>query len=314
MSDFFQPNRELLDQERARDAKENVELDGPKPFRLEKGVTEFRVLPPFDDTGKWYREIKEYWVPIDGYNQRFTSPSAFGLPDPIADKRQELMDAGGEANMKIAKGLGERRAFLYNIIVKSAPPGVEFTPGQVYVLKTGVKVKRSLLGSDSDLQGGFADITNPDAGVSFRVTRSGAGLNTDYDVKTCAGRTSLADDLALVGMAMIGAKHLYQLGELYPPKSADELKLDMLGLKPATSIPQAAPQVAQPVAQPTFQGTAPVQTPGPASSPVPNNPIAAPQQVVQDPTQVVEPQPVPPAPLPEIKAPPAIIPTEEEKF
>jgi len=333
MGNFFQPNTEALDADYAKDKREVAEMDEVRPFKLEQGVTEVRILPPFNERGTWYREIKEYFFDNDGQFNRITSPSSFGLPDPVAEKRQQLIDAGGEANLELAKELREQRSFLYNVIIKSAPAGVEFVPGKVYVLKSGVKVKRSLLNHDRDGQGGWADITNPDAGVTFRITRSGKGFKTDYQVQTLPMRTTLAQDCAAAGMAPIGAENLYNLDALYPPLPEDEIRMRLLGMNPRQSTFYNQPQAPQfqpvpqgianaPAPQPQPQGTAgavpqqaapstcaPVYSaPAPQAQPVPQAQAQAQAQAPQAPqyqpvpqaqAQAPQYQPVPQTPAPQ---------------
>jgi hypothetical protein len=331
MSQFHKPNREMLDAELAKDRREVAEQSGPRPHKLQAGVTEIRILPPYNESGAWYRELREYYFDVDGQTNRFTSPSQFGLPDPIAEKRNELMEAGGVANLTLAKEMREQRAFLYNVIIKSAPPGVEFVPGQVYVLKTGVKLKRALLNHDGDEQGGWNDITNPEQGVTFRITKSGKGFKTDYQLQTLPTRTRLEDDLNAVGMGMIGPENLYNLDELFPPMSEQEIRMRLLGVRVQDQHEpgniQQAQQVAQPVQQqpvqqavqqPVVAAAAPVQQPGaPQPQPVQQQPVQqqpvqqqpVQQQPVQQQPQQVQPQPVQQAALPAIPAPPPV--TEE---
>jgi hypothetical protein len=304
MGKFYKPNTEYLDAEFARDKREVAEQGEIRPMKLESGVTELRILPPFNERGAWYREIKEYFFENDGHYNRLTSPSQFGLPDPVAEKRQALLNAGGEANLAIAKDLQEQRAFLYNVIVKSGPPGFDFVPGKVYILKTGVKVKRALLSHDRDGQGGWADITNEENGVTFRIQKSGKGFKTDYQVSVCPNRTNIDDDLAACGMAPIGQEHLYNLDEMYPPLPEDEIKMRLLGMGPHT-----APTTTVTAQQPQFQpvagapnGQQPVQQQPVQQQPVQQQPVQ--QQLVQQ--QPVQQQPTGTAGAP---APQSTVPT-----
>jgi hypothetical protein len=309
MSQFFQPNSDALDAEYAKDKREVAERGEVRPFKLENGVTELRILPPFNERGVWYRENKEYFFQNDGQYNRLSSPSQFGLPDPVAEKRQELIDAGGEANLEMAKELREQRTFLYNVIIKSAPAGVEFKPGQVYILKTGVKVKRALLNNDRDVQGGWHDITNVESGVTFRITKSGKGFQTDYQTVPCAGRTRLEDDLLAVNMAMIDGTNLYNLDEMYPPLPYDEMRMRLLGMNPKKEAAHE-PQPQAPQFQPVPQGTpgAVPSQPAPATPapvPAPATPQAAPAPQAPAPQPAPQPQPVAqPAPQPQPVAQP----------
>lgn len=219
---FHQPNAEALDADRSKDARQVAEQGGVKAFYMQPGVTNVRVLPPFSEKGVWYREIWEYNVVVDGQRRVFTAP--VDGPDPIEEKRQALISAGGDINIKAAEGLKASRRYLCNALVWVAPPNTEFTRGQVVVLKVPVTVKRHLLEMDRDVQGGWADITNPQSGVNIKVSRTGKGLNTEYSVSPMPKRSDLGADLAAVGVD-VNSLQLFDLDSLYPAQSYEELKV-----------------------------------------------------------------------------------------
>lgn len=312
---FYAPNNQALEADRAKDAREAIEQDGPKAFYLKPGVTQVRILPPFSDRGVWYREISEYSFVSDGQRRTVTAPTV-DMNDPVAEKRQALLDAGGDANIKLAKDLKPRRKFLFNVLVWSAPPGVEFKQGQVYVLKAGVTTKRALLDLDRDAQGGWADITNPQQGVNLRITRKGTGLNTEYSVSPMPQRTDLAQDLAAVGVN-INDIQLYDLDALYPPKDPASLVELVHGIRADVGAPGASAANPAGVGQsvPGTHATTPVPV-APVSNDVAPVPAPAPAPAVGGVPQATHPatsgpvpsqgavQPVPSAPAPP-PAPPA---------
>lgn len=218
---FFQPNNEALNADFSKDKRETQEQGGVKAFYLQPGVTNVRILPPFSEKGVWYREIWEYNLVVDGQRRVFTAPSEG--PDPIEEKRQALLSAGGEFNIKAAESIKATRRYLFNALVWVAPVGVEFQRGQAVVLKAPVTVKRHLLEMDRDVQGGWADITDPKNGVNLKVSRTGKGLNTEYSVAPMPKRSDLTADLAAVGVD-VSAITLFNLDELYPALPVEDLK------------------------------------------------------------------------------------------
>ena len=44
---FFQPNNEVLDVDRSKDAQKTADQGGIKAFYLQPGITNVRILPPF---------------------------------------------------------------------------------------------------------------------------------------------------------------------------------------------------------------------------------------------------------------------------
>jgi hypothetical protein len=244
MMQFHKPNDETLNQDFSKDKREVAEQGGVKAFYLQPGVTNLRILPPFNERGVWYRELYEYNVVVDGQRRVFSAPSQFGNPDPFEEKRQQLLSLGGEANIKAAESLKPTRRFLFNALIWVAPPGVEVTRGEVVVLKAPVTVKRHLLEMDRDVQGGWADITNPSNGVNLKISRTGKGLNTEYSVSPMPHRSDIAQDLAQVQVDL-NTLNLYNLDELYQPLPYEELK------KVVAKIGAVTVSAPQPVAVPT---------------------------------------------------------------
>lgn len=282
---YFAPNEQQLEQDRARDRKEAVEQEGPRAFYLKPGITTVRILPPYSEKGVWYREILEYSFMVDGQRRTFTAPSQFGLPDPVAEKAEQLKQMGGEANLKAAKELQPRKRFLVNALIENAPQGVEYTPGKVEVVKIGVKLKRQLLDLDRDVQGGWANITDPNNQVVLRLSRTGSGLQTEYSVQPLPNRTNLTEYLQSIGQD-IAAIELYDLDALYPPRDYDELAMAVLGI--GSSAPAPAPSTPRPVATPVAPAApaAPVAPVAPAAPQAPTAPVAPQLPAAPAPPQV----------------------------
>lgn len=284
---FYSPNNEALAADRSKDAREVANQAGVAQFFLKPGITHVRVLPPFNERGVWYREIWEYNVVIDGQRRVFTAPSQTGQPDPFEEKKNQLIQAGGDLNIKLAEGLKVSRRFLFNALVWVTPPGVEFKHGEVVVLKAPVTVKRALLEMDQDVQGGWADITNPSSGVNVKISRTGKGLNTTYQVSPMPQRTSLAQDLMQVQVDVNGL-NLYNLDELYLPLPYEELKVA------ANKITASIPTLVQAVVPAGYVQV----TPQPVTvQPVTVQPVALPPPPVVVPGVVVSSTTIPMTPV-----------------
>lgn len=216
----YEPNKTTLSQERARDSRETV-FDFEDTFFLQKGITSVRILPPYSEEGVWFRELVEYRIAGEGSATFLTAPEP-GEPDPVADFIDHLRSLGDEASLEVAKELRPRRQYLFNALILSAPQA-EFEKGKVYVLKTGVSVKRDLLQFDQDEQLGWADITNLEKGVNFNINRTGTGLKTEYNVSPMSERTNVQEYLASVGVDINTVK-LHDLNNIYTPREASEMQ------------------------------------------------------------------------------------------
>ena len=226
---YFKPNEQLLDKEYSNVMKDkstnggNSTSDVPM-FYIKPGSSQVRVLPPWSEKGVWFYELKEHFIRTENDYSIFTCPSTFGEACPVCTEGMKYYKSTNEEEVEFAKNLRPRTQVLYNVIVESAPTGVEFDYGKVYVMKTGVMVKRDLLDLDRDVAGGFANITDIENGVAVTIKRTGKGLNTSYYVRpTPKGRTDLRKELAEHGID-IDKLELYPLDKLFQAPSEEELK------------------------------------------------------------------------------------------
>jgi hypothetical protein len=123
-------------------------------------------------------------------------------------------------NILAAKRFRPKKQYLYNVYVHSSPDGKSLKDG-IHILKSGALVFKELMEYDSDHAGGWGDITNINAGVEFRIERSGRGrFDTKYTAKPMPQRTNILDKLAAEGFE-IGPPTL--LAGVYPPQSYEKL-------------------------------------------------------------------------------------------
>ena len=194
--------------------------DGKTIF-LKVGMTHLRVLPPVAGAKSWFRTYKEHGLRTDGKYGTFTCPESIdGSPCPICEAGTVLYDLKGDINIKKAKKLYPKSAFLYNAYVYSNPDGKTLADG-IFVVKSGSTVWKQLMEFDNDPAGDWGDITNIQSGVDLRITRVGKGrFDTEYTVMGVPTRSNIVSKVAAAGFDF-GAPT--DLAEVYPPLSYEEL-------------------------------------------------------------------------------------------
>lgn len=223
---FYQPNEDLLNSAYSRASKDVTQKDqvSTPMFYIKPGSSQVRVLPPWSEKGVWFHEIKEHFIRTDNDYSLFTCPSTVGEFCPVCQEGMKYYKSSDPENVEFGKNLRPRTQVLYNVIVENAPTGVEFEYGKIYVMKTGVMVKRDLLDLDRDVTGGFANITDIENGVAVSIKRTGKGLSTSYYVRpTPKGRSNLKAELHEHGIDL-DSLELYPLDQIFQPPSEEELK------------------------------------------------------------------------------------------
>lgn len=191
---------------------------------LKRGTTHVRILPAYNEKGQFFKEVKEVpWTNEDGKYSPIVSPATNNQPCPFVEEGTRLYKAGGEENVEKSQAFRPRSQFLFNVVVKSTPDGEVPVEQCVKVLKCGTSVKRQLLDLDSDVAGGWGDITNLEKGIDVRITREGTSRNdTTYTVKGLpGGRTNILEWLEEKGFSQELRPH--DLDEFYTPRSYEEL-------------------------------------------------------------------------------------------
>jgi hypothetical protein len=307
----YQRNDEYLRQQYARDNKEASEStanDGVPYHYLKQGRTIVRILPIYTSQGAWYREIEEHFLQGDGH----TCPRPFGQRCPACELGEDLYKSSDKNDLERANQLRPRRGFYMNAIILSAEGSDVSAANGVQVLKTGVKLKRQLLHYDSDVQGGWGDITSLEQGFNVTIIRKGKGMiDTEYNASPIPQRTNVAQDLANLGID-INTLVSYDLEQIRPPKSFEELQ-SLLDADQAANA-KFTPQVAVPTTGSTV-GVPAVQplTPPPTQAPIPMAPTpgTVPLTGTTDPNHIVV-QPSTTIPVvPPIPAPPNFKPDSE---
>lgn len=195
--------------------------DGKTLF-LKTGMTHVRILPPTEGAKSWFRAYKEHGLRTDGKYGTYTCPeSVDGSECPICEAGTVLYELKGDNNIKKAKKLYPKAAYLYNAYVYSNPDGKTLNDG-IFTLKSGPVVWKQLMEFDNDPAGDWGDITNITNGVDLRITRAGKGrFDTTYTVMGVPTRSNIMDKVAAAG-AEFGVPT--DLSEVYPPLSYEELE------------------------------------------------------------------------------------------
>ena len=188
---FFPINQEEVDKQAG---------NSPVVF-LKEGVTQIRILPPYSEKGIWCKEAREHSVTIDGKFSTVYCPKYHADSEcPFCEEGHRLYEMGDEASVTASKEFKPKKAFLFNVIIFSAPGGALDAKKGVKVLKTGITVKRNVFDLDQDAAGGWGNITDLEKGFDIRITATGQNRNREYIIKGIPQRTNVLDVLKAQGV------------------------------------------------------------------------------------------------------------------
>jgi len=257
------------------DRQHRTSINDYDAFYFGPGITQFRVMPPHPDCKLWFRELLKHRIVVNDQARTKICPTMLKEPCPICERATELYNEATEDSVEAAKKLRPTRRFAVNAVIFSAPPArSELEVGKVYILELPKTVKDELLEMDRDPQAGWADITGAFAaskgdglmGVSFRVTKSGQGLNTKYSTRPVPARTDLAVELAAVGVD-INSLVLYNLDTIFKTTTYSELKELLASAENAAVGGVGKTPVPKPVAQRPIMVKSTFQAPPPPAEP-----------------------------------------------
>jgi hypothetical protein len=265
--EYYERNKEAIAEEKERLARATAEygVEVPLLFCL-AGSTMVRILPAYGTEGKFFKQVYKHWVPTSTRPAIVACPKSMAqLPCPICDKGKEFMESRDENLMKVAREkMKPRQQYLYNVICMSGPTNREGTcpnPNIVYVLEVGFLTHQQIISLDQDEALGWANVSDPNAGITLSINRTGQGKNdTKYAVNpTGAGRTSIFEELASRGVDPHSLS-LYNLDEVYTLQSIEKLT------EIANDVNVGGPAAAMRQDQPTFK-PAPVTVPPVSQTP-----------------------------------------------
>lgn len=144
-------------------------------FKPKEGKNTIRILPPWSDSGLWYKEAALHYGMTDetGKERAYPCLKMFGEDCPVCNKRDEFMEGDGE-DKKIADKIRARVKFYANVLDRAT--------GSVKIWGFSQKTLGVLLSYCSDPD--YGDITNPDEGFDVVIERTGTGkLDTRYAIR-----------------------------------------------------------------------------------------------------------------------------------
>ena len=175
-----------VDMERVRSelqkAQSKADKRGVKWWKPKEGENIIRILPPWSSDGIFAKEA--------GYHYGVSQDSTYacpkvskGQPCPICETVQDLFRSKRSEDMTLAKRIGVKTRFFYNILDRVAKDKV------VYVFGSGSMVYEKLLGIFADKD--YGDITDVANGYDVKIIKTGEGLDTSYEVRPVKNASSV---------------------------------------------------------------------------------------------------------------------------
>lgn len=254
----FERNQAALEQAQQAERQREQQANGPFILNPRPGRTTFRVMPPWDERGMWYHEIREHNFFAGQTPTPFLCTEPTQGRCPICEYGAALAANGDE---EAAKKFKPSTKFFLNVIVFSDSTGKNNIKSGIIVMQVGSTVKKALLDYDLDVNGGYGDITDYSHGFDINMDKVGTGLATKYTVKVNPNRNDVLARLASEGVDP-ETLSLHALDQIRQELSYEELSEQFQAVMSApTNQPQAQ---AVPVAtKPT--PVKPTQTPAPAA-------------------------------------------------
>ena len=231
-----------------------------KRHKIQDGSNVFRFLPPFGDQaeGYPYRRWCIAWLadPETGRNRPYASPWSFGEKEcPANEYAKALMDKRDSLEKKLAakdlskEEIREKLKPISDILWKIKPKSTFFynavnKAGEVGVIELKKSSQDDLKKAMKEYIGDYSqdptslNSDNDDSGVWFKISKTGAGLNTEYKVEknqtkvkdSATGKLSFQDDQEPLpeGVVQNYEAMATDLFTLYRQISYDDLKQILL--------------------------------------------------------------------------------------
>lgn len=273
------------DEQAIGDAKSKQEKEAaantPQHF-LQSGRTVLRVLPAFSEKGVWFEEFKEHYCKIGAQSHYLVDPETFGEFSPFSAHGRKLAEEGTEDAIEKAKGFRPTFKYLLNVVVLSDAKGRTAKDG-VKVLKVGKTIIKKLIDFDTDVDGGWGDITNLESGRVITIEKEGTGRDTSYNTKAHPEKTNFVQMLAEQGINLndLAMHNLTALIQVQPKEELEALLEQVISesdgaspqpvtgdtSEPVQTVQTAiAPQVTTAAPVPVSTSGIPVVVPPPATS------------------------------------------------
>ena len=264
-NDYFLPE---LD-----DLKRQLESRAPSTARgdlkwadFKPGITAVRILPPWDESRRWFMEVFKHSVGEDRHTcvQR-TFPTQ-NLVCPICTVLKQLSDAGFKDDLD---GLWPRYNAYMNVLVRGSegegPMIARFTRG----------LTDTIIGWINSPHVGVS-MLHPMTGVDILITRTGTRWNdTKYSVSLApSGRTPLMPTPEETDAFVQNLPKLTQVFKVPTPEIMDLQKESALQIQsrftpgsPASSLPSLPPTASTTTARPSALAVPPPLPPLPVPAP-----------------------------------------------
>lgn len=157
-----------------RKAQSKADKRGMKWWKPKEGENIIRILPPWSADGMFAKEAGyHYGVSQDA---TYACPKVCkGLPCPVCETVSDLFRSKRSEDMTLAKRIGVKTRYFYNILDRVAKDKV------VYVFGSGSMVYEKVLGIFADKD--YGDVTEITTGYDLKIMKSGEGLDTSYEVR-----------------------------------------------------------------------------------------------------------------------------------
>lgn len=244
-------------------------------LKLKDGRNVVRILPPAPGKDMFYSEVfMHYGINKTEENKKGVSvvcPTTLGdnKPCPVCELTKslwQLSKSKEDSYQKQAKRLGRKKRVYFNVIDRgddlskfkkndegkwiNTDTNEEESP--IKIMSTGVGILKDILGFIVDPE--YGDITDAEKGLDVIITKSGTGLNTNYDVKTVRKESAIGFDN--------WEENLNDLNSLGKCKSYDDLKQLLEGTDPEADVEEDSQDiksqdtpVSTPVSTPTSTAT-----------------------------------------------------------
>lgn len=177
-----------VNKERARAAQDEISRSRRQFWRPKEGKNMIRIMPrPSADGDFWLKTGQHYNVGPD--RKILMCPLASGVADDcyLCDLSEKLR-AGDDADAEEGKDLRVRIQWLMNIVDLREPErGIQ----QWFAPQTAMQGVFTYV-DDEEFNDG--NIDDPENGYDMRVTKTGEGLNTEYDVRARKNASAFEHD------------------------------------------------------------------------------------------------------------------------
>lgn len=200
-------------------------------FNCPDGETKLRILPPIEENGDWYFETGWHYGLGVKRSSCVCHEVTFGKRCPVCEKMNEFAQHGTDDEKKVAKLMRPRTRVFANVWIAESPGNVRGNK----VLAFGAGVFQDLLGYFTD--GDYSAPDHIETGYFVKITRSGAGFDTEYDVKLVPKSQPLSDFVDDVDEILAKRKDLSAVIEVLSIEEIEELvettDFDNYSTKPA---------------------------------------------------------------------------------